>query len=148
MISLIVISKYFLIFLVFPYSKHVLFGNMLFNLDICKFPEISLLLIANLIPLRPEKYFFNSLKFVKASISNLWRLVLWTLRMVHPRECSIHTWEICVFCCYWVYVPQMSSLVCLCGCWRLFHPCWSSAYLLSIIKSGLLKSPNVIYFFL
>lgn len=69
---------------------------------ICKFPQISLFPISNLIPLWSENYFFNSLNFMRASISNLLRLVFWILCMIYPRECSIRAWEICVFCSYWV----------------------------------------------
>lgn len=107
---------------------------MLFN-----FPNYLLLLISNFIPLWSENILNISLlfKFIEAYFMS-W-LIVW------PRECSIYTWEDCVFI---LLLLSRVFYKCLLGL-RVYNVqffCFFVTFcliILSIIEHGILKLPTI-----
>ena len=88
-------------------------------------------------------YDFNFLKFTKA--------LLVAQCVVNPRECSLYTWEKCVFCCFWTEfsININDTLIDTFGLMThvSFKACvsWLVSCLddLSIDESGVSKSPII-----
>ena len=82
-------------------------------------------------------YDFNFLKFTE-----VWFV---TQDLVYPGECSMCTWEDCVFSCMWMECPEdineISSNVSFKTCVSLLIFCFDN---LSIGVSRVLKSPTII----
>lgn len=83
--------------------------HLLSKLQVFKdFPTIFLLLIFSLMPLCLKAGI--SRHCMISTLLNLLRCVLWS--RTWSTLLNVPAWEKCVFCCFWVTCPQMSSIFC------------------------------------
>ena len=94
-------SRYFLISSLISSVVYWLFGSMLFSLQVFVFFAVFSLLMSSLIALWAEKMLDCISIFLNLLRLDLWPR-MWSMLGTFHRECSIYTWEECVFCCFWM----------------------------------------------